>query len=87
MKEDIQRVVLESVENIGKKINLTDLAVEIEVGVPKRKEFGDFSINTAMILAKKMGENPRRVAELIIENLPPESERLFKKVDIAGRAS
>ncbi len=84
MKEDIQRVVLESVENIGKKNNLTDLAVEIEVGVPKRKEFGDFSINTAMILAKKMGENPRRVAELIIENLPPESERLFKKVDIAG---
>lgn len=84
MKEDIQRVVLESVENIGKKNNLTDLAVEIEVGVPKRKEFGDFSINTAMILAKKMGENPRRVAELIIENLPPESEQLFKKVDIAG---
>ena len=84
MKEDIQRVVLESVENIGKKINLTDLAVEVEVGVPKRKEFGDFSINTAMILAKKMGEKPRRVAELIIENLPPESERLFKKIDIAG---
>lgn len=84
MKEDIQRVVLESVENIGKKINLSDLPVEVEVGIPKRKEFGDFSINTAMILAKKMGENPRRVAELIIENLPPESERLFKKVDIAG---
>jgi len=84
MKEDIQRVVLKSVENIGKKINLSDLPVEVEVGIPKRKEFGDFSINTAMILAKKMGENPRRVAELIIENLPPESERLFKKVDIAG---
>lgn len=84
MKEDIQRVVLESVENIGKKINLSDLPVEVEVGIPKRKEFGDFSINTAMILAKKMGENPRKVAELIIANLPPESERLFKKVDIAG---
>lgn len=84
MKEDIQRVVLESVENIGKKINLSDLPVEVEVGIPKRKEFGDFSVNTAMILAKKMGENPRKVAELIIANLPPESERLFKKVDIAG---
>jgi len=84
MKEDIQRVVLESVENIGKKINLSDLLVEVEVGIPKRKEFGDFSINTAMILAKKMGENPRKVAELIIANLPPESERLFKRVDIAG---
>jgi len=51
MKEDIQRVVLESVENIGKKINLSDLPVEVEVGIPKRKEFGDFSINTAMIAA------------------------------------
>ena len=84
MKEDIERVVLQSVESIGKKINLTDLPVEIEVDIPKRKEFGDFSINTAMVLAKKMGRNPRQVAELIIENLPGEKDRLFRKVEIAG---
>ncbi len=84
MKEDIERVVLQSVASIGKKINLTDLRVEIEVGIPKRKEFGDFSVNTAMVLAKKMGKNPRQVAELIIENLPGEKDTLFKKVEIAG---
>ena len=84
MKEDIERVVLQSVESIGKKINMTDLPVEVEVGIPKRKEFGDFSINTAMILAKKMGKNPRQVAELIIENLPGEKDTLFRKVEIAG---
>ncbi len=84
MKEDIQRVVLESVESIGKKINLSDLPAEIEVGIPKRKEFGDFSVNTAMVLAKKMGKNPRQVAELIIENLPNEKDSLFKKIEIAG---
>lgn len=84
MKEDIQRVVLESVESIGKKINLSDLPAEIEVGIPKRKEFGDFSVNTAMVLAKKMGKNPRQVAELIIENLPREKDSLFKKIEIAG---
>lgn len=84
MKEDIQRVVLESVENIGRKINIEVLPVEIEVDIPKRREFGDFSINTAMVLARKMGRNPRQVAELIIENLPPEGEELFRKVEIAG---
>ncbi len=84
MKEDIERVVLQSVESIGKKINMTGLPVEVEVSIPKRKEFGDFSINTAMILAKKMGKNPRQVAELIIENLPGERDALFRKVEIAG---
>jgi arginyl-tRNA synthetase len=84
MKEDIERVVLQSVESIGKKINMTGLPAEVEVSIPKRKEFGDFSINTAMILAKKMGKNPRQVAELIIENLPGERETLFRKVEIAG---
>jgi arginyl-tRNA synthetase len=84
MKEDIERVVLQSVESIGKKINLTDLPREVEVDIPKRKEFGDFSINTAMVLARKMGKNPRQVAELIIENLPGEKDRLFRKVEIAG---
>lgn len=84
MKEDIERVVLQSVESIGRKINLTGLPVEVEVGIPKRKEFGDFSINTAMILAKKMGKSPRQVAELIIENLPGEKDILFKKIEIAG---
>ncbi|MFI5323794.1 MAG: arginine--tRNA ligase [Thermodesulfobacteriota bacterium] len=84
MKEDIERVVLRSVESIGKKIALAGLPMEIEVDIPKRKEFGDFSINTAMILAKKMGKNPRQVAELIIENLPIEKDTLFKKIEIKG---
>ncbi len=84
MKEDIQKVVLKSVESIAKTLNAADFPHEIEVGIPKRKEFGDFSINTAMVLAKKTGQNPRKLAELIIENLPEEQEELFKKVEIAG---
>ena len=84
MKEDIQKVVSKSVERIAKNINIPDLSVDVEVGMPKRKEFGDFSVNTAMVIANKIGKNPREVAELIIENLPPEKELLFKKVEIAG---
>jgi arginyl-tRNA synthetase len=84
MKEDIQKVVLKSVESIANSISVSDFPIEVEVGIPKRKEFGDFSINTAMVLAKKTGQNPRKLAELIIENLPQEQEALFKKVEIAG---
>ena len=84
MKEDIINAVCKSVENIAKSIDLPDLSVDIEVGVPKRKEFGDFSVNTAMLIANKSGRKPREVAELIIENLPPEKDELFNKVEIAG---
>jgi len=84
MKEDIQKVVLKSVESIGKTLNTPVFPLEVEVGIPKRKEFGDFSINTAMVLARRTGQNPRKLAELIIENLPQEQELLFKKVEIAG---
>ncbi|MEK6224045.1 MAG: arginine--tRNA ligase [Thermodesulfobacteriales bacterium] len=84
MKEDIINVVSQSVEKIGKNLDLTDLSVEIEVGMPKRKEFGDFSVNTAMLIANKIGKKPREVAELIIENLPQEKDELFNKVEIAG---
>ena len=84
MKEDIQKVVLESLESVSKEIDLTDIPKEVEVGIPKKKEFGDFSVNTAMVLAKKSGQNPRKLAELIIKNLPEERETLFKKVEIAG---
>jgi len=84
MKEDIQKVVSQSVESIAKNINITDLSVVVEVGIPKRKEFGDFSVNTAMVIANKIGKKPREVAQLIIENLPQEKDALFNKVEIAG---
>lgn len=84
MKEDIIKVVSQSVENIGKITDIQDLSVAIEVGIPKRKEFGDFSVNTAMLIANKIGKKPREVAELIIQNLPDEKDELFNKVEIAG---
>ena len=84
MKEDIQKVVLKSIDAIGDLLENSEGPIEIEVGVPKRREHGDFSVNTAMVLAKRTGRKPRELAELIINNLPPEKESLFKSVEIAG---
>lgn len=84
MKEDIQRVVSQSVRRLLDENGITDPAPEIEVGVPKKKQWGDFSVNTAMVLSGRFGKKPREVAQLIIDNLPEEKNVLFKSVEIAG---
>jgi arginyl-tRNA synthetase len=84
MKKDVERLVTESVENIRKKNDFLDFPVQIEVEIPKKREFGDFSTNIALILAGKLKKKPREVAELIIQNLPEEGKNLFRKVEIAG---
>lgn len=52
-----------------------------EIEIPKKKEFGDFSTNIALMLSKIWKKNPRDIANLIINGL--ESE-LFSKIEIAG---
>jgi arginyl-tRNA synthetase len=84
MKEEIQRLVAHSLEALRKESDIVDFDIEIEVDTPKKREFGDFSTNIALILAKKLGKKPREVAELIIQNLPGESKNTFKRVEIAG---
>lgn len=52
-----------------------------EVEVPKKKEFGDFSTNIALILSKTLKKNPREIANLIVNDWKNE---LFSKIEIAG---
>ncbi|MGH7889809.1 MAG: arginine--tRNA ligase, partial [Thermodesulfobacteriota bacterium] len=84
MKQEIQKLVAESVEAIRKKFDFLEPAPEIEIEIPKRKEFGDFSANVALILGKKFGKKPREVAELIIQNFPEDAKAKLRKVEIAG---
>jgi arginyl-tRNA synthetase len=84
MREDIQKAVSESLEVIKKSYDLTSFPAEIEIDIPKRGEFGDFSTNIALILANRLKKKPREVAELIVNNITQESGSLFKKIEIAG---
>ncbi|HSE83983.1 MAG TPA: arginine--tRNA ligase [Thermodesulfobacteriota bacterium] len=84
MREDIQKVVGESLEAIKKSYGLTSIPAEIEIDIPKKGEFGDFSTNVALILANKLKRKPREVAELIVSNISQEGGSLFKKIEIAG---
>jgi len=84
MKEDIKRLVDESIEAIRRISHSTDFPVEVEIEIPKKREFGDFSTNIALILARRLGKKPREVAELVIQNLPEEGKAIFERVEIAG---
>jgi len=56
--------------------------IDIQLTRTRDAAHGDFATNIAMLLAKKVGENPRQLAEKIIANLP--NSPIIQKVEIAG---
>ena len=61
-----------------------DLEVnQIVIETPKNKNHGDFSSNVAMQLTRQLHQNPRMIAEKIIESFSKEDANV-SKVEIAG---
>ena len=58
--------------------------MEFEVLTPKKKEFGDFSTNAALVIASATGENPRELARRIVEEIEAQKCGFIEKVDVAG---
>ena len=73
------------VESVKKAIFAGDLDLEkvpeVTIEVPREKEHGDYATNLAMVLAGQAGMNPRRIAEIIVENF--ESD-IVEEINIAG---
>lgn len=57
--------------------------VDYVFSVPNQKNFGDYSINAAMLLSKKLKRNPRDIAQEIISNLVYD-KNIIDKIEIAG---
>jgi arginyl-tRNA synthetase len=49
---------------------------------PKSTTYGDFSSNLAMMLAKPLSQNPRAIAEQIIQAIPQNT--IIEKIEVAG---
>lgn len=68
---------------------LTELKLEtVDFGVshPKEESHGDYSANVAMILAKKLGKNPRELAQEIVSKILDSRLQtpVIEKVEVAG---
>lgn len=84
MKESLKNIVRDSVENLFFS-NEDDFPIlDIEISIPKKREFGDYSSNIAMVLTKMLSKKPRDIAEHISDKLSTSHPVLFKKIEIAG---
>ena len=73
IKEEIEKII---------KLAIKDSESSFLVEVPTDKSHGDYSCNAALVLSKKLGKNPKEVAEEIISKI--KNSELFEKVDVAG---
>ena len=76
IKQQLNRLIAEAAEAAG--IPLENPQVT-EAGKP---EFGDYQFNGAMPLAKQLRQNPRQIAQNLIEHLP--ENEILDKAEIAG---
>lgn len=53
-----------------------------EIAEPKNPEHGDYATNFAMVVAKTAGQNPRALAELLVQELAGESD--VRSAEVAG---
>ena len=68
----------EQIKNLIKKASSID---NFSVEISNNKSHGDCSTNVALILAKKLGKNPKEVAEGIKAKIRSD---LFSKIEVAG---
>ncbi len=74
----VKKAILKALENIDP--NFEDFSVEY----PSDIFFGDYSSNVAMVLAKKVGKNPKTLAGEIVENIKENKSEIFEKIEVAG---
>ncbi len=75
MKEKISSLIQDFLKNKG----IDPATVRYEIEYPKREEFGDYSTNIAMVLAKTMKKSPQEIASEFIEY--SKKDNSFEKIE------
>lgn len=79
MKEQIEKKIKEILKNLG-------IFEEVNFSIEHPEDFknGDYSTNVAMVCAKKIGKNPKELAENIKTELEKNLPKEISKVEVAG---
>lgn len=78
MKEVIENLILEALGEMG--LEPTEFVVEH----PNDLAFGDYSANVALVLSKKLGKNPKDLAEEIAGTLRQAQGDFIHEIKVAG---
>jgi len=77
MKQELEQVVAAAVQDLFSE------AVTVELTRPE-EQFGDYATNVALQLAKKVGKNPREIAEALAQRLTDDPFMRLQKAEVAG---
>ncbi|MFM1910699.1 MAG: Arginine--tRNA ligase [Pseudomonadota bacterium] len=82
MKAHLTELLAQAAKSLTQNADFDASNLAIQLERPKNKDHGDFSTNLAMLLAKPLRQNPRAIAESLIQVLP--TSAYVEKVEIAG---
>jgi len=84
MKNKILKIVENALKVSVAKGQLPEINLPfIEIEPPANAQHGDYAANAAMILASQVKQNPRKIAQIILDNLLDE-EGIIEKTQVAG---
>ena len=79
LQEELRRALRELLDAAGDEGPLPEFALEL----PKNADHGDFACNAAMLLAKRLRQPPRAIAERLLEVLG-DAGGLVERAEVAG---
>jgi len=82
LKAHLTELLAHAAKSLTQNADFDASNLTIQLERPKNKDHGDFSTNLAMLLAKPLRQNPRAIAESLIQALP--TSAYVEKVEIAG---
>jgi arginyl-tRNA synthetase len=84
IKADIIGIVNQAVNSARERGQLEiDQVPDIQVEVPRERNHGDFSVNTAMTMVRLVKKPPREIAAILIKNMEYK-DTFIEKVETAG---
>jgi arginyl-tRNA synthetase len=82
IEERLASLLTEALSAVAASLGLEPPFPEPALERPRQRGFGDFSTNLGMVVASKIGTNPRDVAAAIVEALPEAS--YLERAEVAG---
>ncbi len=83
MKDTLSPVLQKALQPLFQELNIENPEAYVELQRPPESKFGDFSLNTAMRLAKPAKQPPAKIAQRLVDLLTPVSDWLAK-VEVVG---
>ena len=83
MKEQLTDALRAAVRELLEEAGDTDPPPAFSVDVPRQSDHGDFACNAAMVLAKRLRQSPRAIAEALVARLG-DGGGLVARSEIAG---